>query len=244
MKTIAFIGLGRMGLPMASNLIKAGFDVIGCDLDAGRRDALAGHGGQVAATPAEAVARADMSISMIMNDAILRTVAMGPEGVFAGAREGHVYADLSTVSPAASAEVAAAVASGRHRLCVRQGRGEHRAGGERGALALRVRRASGLRPVRAGVRGHGGQARLCGRGRGGGLSQARAQHDRGHVLGHAGRGAGLRRAGRAGAVDDGGYPGGGAAGLPAAQPQGAHPEGAALRLAAVGHRHARPRTST
>ncbi len=108
MKTIAFIGLGRMGLPMASNLIKAGFDVIGCDLDIGRRDALAALGGQVAATPAQAAARSDMSISMIMNDAILRAVAMGPEGVLAGARAGHVYADLSTVSPAASAEVAAA----------------------------------------------------------------------------------------------------------------------------------------
>src|SRR4051794_41371938 len=105
MKTIAFIGLGRMGLPMASNLIKAGFAVIGCDLDAGRREALAGRGGQIAATPAQAAAQADISISMIMNDAILRAVATGPEGVFAGARKGHVYADLSTVSPAASPEV-------------------------------------------------------------------------------------------------------------------------------------------
>jgi 3-hydroxyisobutyrate dehydrogenase-like beta-hydroxyacid dehydrogenase len=120
MKTIAFIGLGRMGLPMASNLIKAGFDVIGCDLDIGRRDALAALGGQVAATPAQAAARSDMSISMIMNDAILRAVAMGPEGVLAGARAGHVYADLSTVSPAASAEVAAAArAAGIGYVCAK-----------------------------------------------------------------------------------------------------------------------------
>lgn len=110
MTTIAFIGLGRMGLPMAANLVKAGFAVVGCDLDPARTAALAAKGGAVAASPAEAAARSDLSFSIVMNDAALEAVALGPQGVLAGARAGHVFADLSTVSPAASAKVSAAAA--------------------------------------------------------------------------------------------------------------------------------------
>jgi 2-hydroxy-3-oxopropionate reductase len=106
--TIAFVGLGRMGLPMASNLLKAGFPVIGCDVDRTRAEALAARGASVAASPAEAARRADLTFSMIMNDTVLHAVANGPDGVLAGAAPGHVFADLSTVSPAASAAVAVA----------------------------------------------------------------------------------------------------------------------------------------
>ena len=120
MTAIAFIGLGRMGLPMAANLLKSGYKVIGCDLDAARCAALAARGGSIARTPAEAAAGADITLSIIMNDAILRAVALGPEGVLAGARPSHLYADLSTVSPAASAEVAAAAdARGLGYLCAK-----------------------------------------------------------------------------------------------------------------------------
>ncbi len=102
--TVAFIGLGRMGLPMASNLLEAGFAVVGCDLDPAKAEALAAHGGRVAPTPAAAAAEADLTLSIVMDDAALRSVA---EGVLAGARPGHVFCDLSTVSPAASGGVAA-----------------------------------------------------------------------------------------------------------------------------------------
>ena len=104
--TIAFVGLGRMGLPMALNLLAKGFAVVGCDLDPARVEALRERGGRAAPTPAAAAAEADMTLSIIMNDAVLRAVALGPEGVLAGASPGHLYCDLSTVSPAASAEVA------------------------------------------------------------------------------------------------------------------------------------------
>lgn len=115
---IAFIGLGRMGLPMARNLIRKGFVLIGCDRDVGRMSLLAAEGGLCAATPREAAAQADATLSMIMNDAILHAVALGPDGVLAGARPGHLYCDLSTVSPAASAKVAeAAGAAGAHYVC-------------------------------------------------------------------------------------------------------------------------------
>ena len=118
MKTVAFIGLGRMGLPMAANLLKAGYGVIGCDPDAEKLGALRARGAEAAASPGEAAARADMTVSMIMNDAVLREVASGRDGVLQGARAGHVYCDLSTVSPAASAEVGvAAKARGVAYLC-------------------------------------------------------------------------------------------------------------------------------
>jgi 3-hydroxyisobutyrate dehydrogenase-like beta-hydroxyacid dehydrogenase len=102
---IAFTGLGRMGFPMAINLLKAGFSVIGYDLDPAKMMALVKRGGKQARSPAEAAAISDLSLSIIMNDAILRDVAMGENGVLKGAKRGHVYCDLSTVSPSVSGEV-------------------------------------------------------------------------------------------------------------------------------------------
>lgn len=106
--TVGFVGLGRMGLPMAGNLLKAGMRVVGCDVDPARTAALAGLGAGTAASPAEAARGADVTVSMVMNDAILLEVAAGPDGVLAGAGPGRVYVDLSTVTPAASARVATA----------------------------------------------------------------------------------------------------------------------------------------
>jgi len=117
---IGFIGLGRMGLPMAANLLRAGHAVVGCDIDPARRTAFAALGGALADTPALAVAGSDATLSMVMTDAILRDVACGPHGVLAGARPGHLYADLSTVTPTASAEVSArAAAAGVAYLCAK-----------------------------------------------------------------------------------------------------------------------------
>ncbi|HMR29825.1 MAG TPA: NAD(P)-dependent oxidoreductase [Geminicoccaceae bacterium] len=106
MTTVGFIGLGRMGMPMATNLLKAGFAVVGCDVDRSRTDELARRGASAAATPAGTAARSDIVVSMIMNDRILHEIALGEAGVLASLRPGGVFADLSTVSPAASAAVA------------------------------------------------------------------------------------------------------------------------------------------
>ena len=118
MKTIAFIGLGRMGLPMAGNLLKAGYQVTGCDVDPVKCQAFLALGGRTAAAPAQAAADADITLSIIMNDAILHEVAFGENGVLRGARAGHIYCDLSTVSPLASARVRAqAQLAGAGYLC-------------------------------------------------------------------------------------------------------------------------------
>ncbi|WP_238365878.1 NAD(P)-dependent oxidoreductase [Mesobacterium pallidum] len=106
MITIGFAGLGRMGLPMAQNLLKAGFAVAGYDVSASRVAQLERDGGRRAETLAELAAGSDIVISMIMNDAILHQVALGPEGILSNLASGAVYVDLSTVTPAASEAVA------------------------------------------------------------------------------------------------------------------------------------------
>lgn len=106
--TIAFLGLGRMGTPMAHNLLRAGYIVKGYDISQERLAQLVANGGEAAASPEDAAKDADLIISMIMNDAILEAVTYGENGSFHGARAGTLFTDLSTVSPMASERVAAA----------------------------------------------------------------------------------------------------------------------------------------
>ncbi|RWR06904.1 3-hydroxyisobutyrate dehydrogenase [Paenirhodobacter populi] len=74
MTTIAFIGLGNMGGPMAGNLVKAGHDVTGFDLSPEARTAAAGRGVTIAASVAEAVAGADAVITMLPNGPLVLQV--------------------------------------------------------------------------------------------------------------------------------------------------------------------------
>lgn len=108
MTTVGVVGLGRMGLPMAANLLKAGFSVLGFDTEPTRIAALEERGGTGSSGVPDLAARSDVVLSIIMNDAILRRVALGPEGVVANLPNGAVYADLSTVTPGAAAEVSRA----------------------------------------------------------------------------------------------------------------------------------------
>ena len=113
---IGWVGVGKMGLPMASHLLAAGHPVVACDLAPELVQAVVARGARAAPTPAAAAAQAEIIFSSIPDDAALRVVA---KGVLAGARSGAVYVDTSTVSAEASAEVAAAAAAkGVHYLRV------------------------------------------------------------------------------------------------------------------------------
>jgi len=105
---IGFVGLGRMGQPMVRNLLRAGFAVKVFDTLEDRITALVEQGAQPAGSPADAATESDLIISMILDDAVLETVALASDGVLRGARTGAVFADMSTVSPAISARVALA----------------------------------------------------------------------------------------------------------------------------------------
>jgi 2-hydroxy-3-oxopropionate reductase len=107
---IGFIGLGIMGSPMAANLVKAGFDVAGYTRGPAGLDRLAAAGGRPVAGIAEAVAGADVVITMLPDSPDVEQVVLGPGGVLAHARAGTVLIDMSTIRPQTARTVAAAAA--------------------------------------------------------------------------------------------------------------------------------------
>lgn len=99
MKKIGFIGLGTMGAPMASNLLKKGYEVTVYNRTAAKCEPLAKQGASVAASPKEAAQKADIVITMVSNDASIADVYEGESGVLAGIRSGITVIDCSTISP-------------------------------------------------------------------------------------------------------------------------------------------------
>jgi 2-hydroxy-3-oxopropionate reductase len=108
MTTVAFIGLGIMGGPMAANLVKAGYDVVGHNRSADKVQALVDAGGRGAGSVAEAVRDADVIITMVPDSPDVEAVAAGEDGIFASARNGALYVDMSTIRPDVAVRVAEA----------------------------------------------------------------------------------------------------------------------------------------
>ena len=106
---VGFIGLGRMGFPMARNLAAAGWNVHVHDVspDATKR-ATAVSGITVHATPRDVAGHASVLFSALPNDEIVLATYTGPDGVLAGARAGLVTCDCSTVTPETSQTIHAA----------------------------------------------------------------------------------------------------------------------------------------
>ena len=98
-KNIAFIGLGIMGLPMAKNLVNAGFKVTGYNRSAAKAEELAAAGGTAAKTIAEAVKDADVVITMVPDSPDVEAVVTGEDGVFANAKSGALWIDNSSIRP-------------------------------------------------------------------------------------------------------------------------------------------------
>jgi 3-hydroxyisobutyrate dehydrogenase len=92
-----------MGLPMARHLLAVGHDVVGCDLDPSRVEAL---GARAASTAAEAAAGADAVLLSLPSPAAVEDAVLGAEGVRAGATNGALLADLSTGPPALARRLA------------------------------------------------------------------------------------------------------------------------------------------
>ncbi|MCT1551374.1 2-hydroxy-3-oxopropionate reductase [Brevibacterium casei] len=104
MTTIAFIGLGIMGLPMAKNLVDAGFTVRGFNRTPAKAEDLAAAGGQAAATIAEAVDGADVIATMVPDSPDVEAVL---DGILAAAKPGAMWIDFSTIRPDVAKELAA-----------------------------------------------------------------------------------------------------------------------------------------
>ncbi|WP_030212170.1 2-hydroxy-3-oxopropionate reductase [Streptomyces sp. NRRL WC-3626] len=106
--TVAWIGLGVMGSPMSENLIRAGYHVTGHTLEREKLDRLAGAGGTVAGSVAEAVRNADVIITMVPASPQVEAIAYGPGGILENARPGALLIDMSSITPQTSVDLAAA----------------------------------------------------------------------------------------------------------------------------------------
>jgi 2-hydroxy-3-oxopropionate reductase len=99
MQRIGFIGLGIMGAPMATNLVRAGYDVTGYAPRASSVEKLVRAGGKAAASVEEASTGTDVVITMLPDSPQVEEVVLGPGGVLSSARPGMLLIDMSTVSP-------------------------------------------------------------------------------------------------------------------------------------------------
>jgi 3-hydroxyisobutyrate dehydrogenase-like beta-hydroxyacid dehydrogenase len=105
---VAFLGLGRMGAPMAGRLSHAGHDLVVWSRTRAHAEALADRA-EVAASPAEAGAKADVAITMLTDGGALEAVVLSPDGLAGGLGSGTLLIDTSTVGPSTTRKVAKAL---------------------------------------------------------------------------------------------------------------------------------------
>jgi 3-hydroxyisobutyrate dehydrogenase len=110
-KRIGWIGLGNMGIPMAKNLLKAGFDLTVYNRTASKAAPLQEAGARLADSPRSLLEKVDMVITMVADDAALKQLHEGADGLLAGAGAGKTVIDMSTVSPATTRELAEKLAA-------------------------------------------------------------------------------------------------------------------------------------
>jgi 3-hydroxyisobutyrate dehydrogenase-like beta-hydroxyacid dehydrogenase len=103
---IGFVGLGHMGGNMAVRFLAAGYTVYGESRHRGDADDLVHEGLHWRDTPREVAEAADVLITSLPDDAVLESVASGPDGILAGLSAEKIWVDMSTVSPRASRKLA------------------------------------------------------------------------------------------------------------------------------------------
>lgn len=137
--TIGFVGVGQMGLPMARNVLDAGFPLVACDVREEPLKAVEDAGGERAATPADVAARCLGVHVMVVDDEQVNQVVRGEDGIFEGFRrrgDGGVVVVHSTVVPDTVAALAEDAPDGVTVLDVAVSGGQPRA--ETGDLTLMV----------------------------------------------------------------------------------------------------------
>jgi 2-hydroxy-3-oxopropionate reductase len=106
--TVGFIGLGIMGGPMAANLVKAGFDVVGHNRSPDPVQRLVEQGGRGADELADAVRDVDVVVTMVPDSPDVEAVALGEDGIYAHAKPGTLHVDMSSIRPDVARRVAEA----------------------------------------------------------------------------------------------------------------------------------------
>jgi 3-hydroxyisobutyrate dehydrogenase-like beta-hydroxyacid dehydrogenase len=107
---VAFVGIGKMGLPMAGNVLRAGHELTVFNRTLSRCDPLRDDGATVAASAAEAVREAEVLVTMLADPAAVEAQIVGDEQVLADAPAGLVWLEMSTIGPTAAREFAARAA--------------------------------------------------------------------------------------------------------------------------------------
>jgi len=115
-KRVGFIGTGVMGLPMARNLIKGGFEVTAFDVNPDALQTIRQDGGSVADSAKEAASDADAVITMLPNGDHVMEAIFGEDGAVHGTSEGTVLIDMSTILPTVTDEIAAYLNASNRRL--------------------------------------------------------------------------------------------------------------------------------
>jgi 3-hydroxyisobutyrate dehydrogenase-like beta-hydroxyacid dehydrogenase len=108
---LGFVGLGVMGSRMAKRLLDAGYRVNGYNRTRSKAQWLLDSGMEWAETPGAVAQSSEVVFSMVSDTAALHAITEGADGIIAGLGAGKIYIDMSTVSPAASREIARQVAA-------------------------------------------------------------------------------------------------------------------------------------
>ena len=106
---VGFIGLGIMGMPMARNLMEAGYELTVHNRSPEKAEELGKEGAAVAATPKDVAENSDVVITMLPDSPQVREVVAGEDGVLEGISEGALLIDMSTISPVVTEELAEAL---------------------------------------------------------------------------------------------------------------------------------------
>ena len=148
-RKIGFIGVGRMGLPMASRLLAGGHPLVAYDVEGQALGAIAAKGAETAASPAEVAARAEIVLASLPMPEVVREVALGERGLIAGSRI-RTFVDLSTTGPRMAKAIAAGLAE-REIVAIDAPVSGGVAGAAKGTLAVMVSgpraQADALRPI-------------------------------------------------------------------------------------------------
>jgi 3-hydroxyisobutyrate dehydrogenase len=157
-KSVAFLGLGVMGYPMAGHLARAGHRVTVYNRTPGKAAQwVAQHGGASAPTPAAAAAGAEIVLMCVGNDTDVRAVALGTDGALAGMKPGAVLVDHTTASAQVAREVHAAAARAKIGFLDAPVSGGQ-AGAENGKLTIMVGGEKAAFDAVEGVLAHYGRA--------------------------------------------------------------------------------------
>ncbi len=105
MAQIGFVGLGNMGLPMAINLVKAGHEVTGFDLQTSAMDFFTVAGGIAATTPQDTARAKDVVITMLQTGQQVESVCLGDQGLMGVAKPNTLFIDCSSIDVKSSRHI-------------------------------------------------------------------------------------------------------------------------------------------